>query len=286
MSHLRPSHLAFLFLLHCLFLFLSPANAVPLVLKRQSSDNQAQTLTTQTVTSTPSGDMTQTCVIVLNPITDNNGNAAFQEIKTCKLSLAGSNNNAGSGSSSTNTTSSSGNSSTDTSTTDTSTATSSSTTDSSSNGNGGLSANGVSEVPAATATDSTAATATDSSGASTTDSADAATATDGSNLGAAPAPSAGAVTFVSANPTANAGAAQTPVAAAEQAASASPSAFVVPGQSIQVLPIGLGIFGAISGIALIVVLYLTYKRRAYRKAFRARKLAEEGAAMGYGGTRT
>jgi nitrate reductase gamma subunit len=45
----------------------------------------------------------------------------------------------------------------------------------------------------------------------------------------------------------------------------------------------LGIFGAISGIALIVVLYLTWKRRAYRKAFRARKLAEEGAGMGYGG---
>jgi hypothetical protein len=79
----------------------------------------------------------------------------------------------------------------------------------------------------------------------------------------------------------------TPSAAAaadNQAPSASQSAaFAVPGQKIQVLPIGLGVFAGISVIALIVVGLVTYERTKYRKAFRARKLAESGAGMGYGG---
>jgi len=49
------------------------------------------------------------------------------------------------------------------------------------------------------------------------------------------------------------------------------------------LPIGLGVFAGISVIALIVVGLVTYERTKYRKAFRARKLAESGAGMGYGG---
>jgi len=56
---------------------------------------------------------------------------------------------------------------------------------------------------------------------------------------------------------------------------------VVPGKSIQVLPIGLGVFAGISALALIVVGLVTYERTKYRKAFRQRKLAEQGAAMGY-----
>jgi len=73
-------------------------------------------------------------------------------------------------------------------------------------------------------------------------------------------------------------------AAEQQAASPSTSAaFAVPGQKLQVLPIGLGVFAGISVIALIVVGLVTYERTKYRKAFRARKLAESGGAMGYGG---
>lgn len=57
----------------------------------------------------------------------------------------------------------------------------------------------------------------------------------------------------------------------------------VPGRRLEVLPIGLGVFAGISVIALIVVGLVTYERTKYRKAFRQRKLAEAGAAMGYSG---
>ena len=76
----------------------------------------------------------------------------------------------------------------------------------------------------------------------------------------------------------------------------------MPGRKLSVLPIGLGVFAGISVIALVVVGLVTYERTKYRKvalsfvcrqgfntqvlvfqAFRQRKLAESGAAMGYGG---
>jgi len=57
----------------------------------------------------------------------------------------------------------------------------------------------------------------------------------------------------------------------------------VPGRKLEVLPIGLGVFAGISVIALIVVGLVTYERTKYRRAFRQRKLAEDGANMGYGG---
>jgi hypothetical protein len=68
--------------------------------------------------------------------------------------------------------------------------------------------------------------------------------------------------------------------------SATPTAqtqFALPGKKLSVLPIGLGVFAGISVIALIVVGLVTYERTKYRKAFRQRKLAEAGSAMGYGG---
>jgi len=84
--------------------------------------------------------------------------------------------------------------------------------------------------------------------------------------------------------TATSGATSSPTAAAAEAASPSASAaFAVPGQKLQVLPIGLGVFAGISVIALIVVGLVTYERTKYRKAFRARKLAESGQLPGYGG---
>ncbi|KAG8690556.1 hypothetical protein FRC08_010494 [Ceratobasidium sp. 394] len=70
-------------------------------------------------------------------------------------------------------------------------------------------------------------------------------------------------------------------AAAESSASATP--FTLPGKKLEVLPIGLGVFAGISVIALIVVALVTYERTKYRKAFRQRKLAEQGAGMGYNG---
>ncbi|KAH8994028.1 hypothetical protein EDB92DRAFT_1934437 [Lactarius akahatsu] len=66
--------------------------------------------------------------------------------------------------------------------------------------------------------------------------------------------------------------------------SAAQGAFQIPGKKISVLPIGLGIFAGISVIALIVVGLVTYERTKYRKIFRQRKLAEQGAGPGYGGT--
>jgi len=72
---------------------------------------------------------------------------------------------------------------------------------------------------------------------------------------------------------------------AEASASAA-STIELPGKKLSVLPIGLGVFAGISVIALIVVGLVTYERTKYRKAFRQRKLAEQGASMGYSGNMT
>jgi uncharacterized integral membrane protein len=72
-------------------------------------------------------------------------------------------------------------------------------------------------------------------------------------------------------------------AAAEQPSSSEPAAFTLPGKTLSVLPIGLGVFAGILVIALIVVGLVTYERTKYRKAFRQRKLAEMGAGPGSGG---
>ena len=72
-------------------------------------------------------------------------------------------------------------------------------------------------------------------------------------------------------------------AAAAESSESTSAAFTLPGKQLSVLPIGLGVFAGISVIALIVVGLVTYERTKYRKAFRQRKLAESGAAMGYGG---
>ncbi|KAJ7722137.1 hypothetical protein DFH07DRAFT_857205 [Mycena maculata] len=302
MLSLRPSHLAFLCLFQCLFLALVPANAVPLR-NRQNNLAAATTVMTQSTATSAAGDMTQTCVISLAPITDANGNPAVQEVKTCTITMgsvdngtSSSSNSTGSSSDSSSTTSSADSSSATDSTGSTSASdtTASSTTDSASTasssaapGGGAVVANGVSSVPAPAAS----ATSTDSAstGAASAASSDTSSAT--AAAGAA-AISANSVTEVPASavvPTtgdASAATATTAAAAAAEnaaSASASASAFAVPGQTLQVLPIGLGVFAGISVIALIVVGLVTYERTKYRKAFRARKLAESGAGMGYGG---
>jgi hypothetical protein len=70
---------------------------------------------------------------------------------------------------------------------------------------------------------------------------------------------------------------------AQAESSPSTTQFTLPGKKLEVLPIGLGVFAGISVIALIVVGLVTYERTKYRKAFRQRKLAEQGAGMGYSG---
>lgn len=71
-------------------------------------------------------------------------------------------------------------------------------------------------------------------------------------------------------------------AAAESVAPTS-TELDLPGKSLSVLPIGLGIFAGISVIALVVIGLVTYERTKHRRAFRERKLAEAGAGMGHGG---
>ncbi|KAG2148528.1 hypothetical protein BD769DRAFT_1412756 [Suillus cothurnatus] len=61
------------------------------------------------------------------------------------------------------------------------------------------------------------------------------------------------------------------------------AAFSMPGRSLQVLPVGLGVFGSITGITIIIVALVTLERIRYRRVFRERRLAEQGAMMGYTG---
>lgn len=66
---------------------------------------------------------------------------------------------------------------------------------------------------------------------------------------------------------------------AEGADAPMETAFQLPGRSIMVLPIGLGIFGGISAIALIIVGIVTYERSMYRKQFRRRKMEEKSSTL-------
>ncbi|GAA6016766.1 hypothetical protein JCM10207_003245 [Rhodosporidiobolus poonsookiae] len=68
--------------------------------------------------------------------------------------------------------------------------------------------------------------------------------------------------------------------AAQEAASSEPSAFVLPGRSLAVLPIGLGVFGGVAAVALIVVALVTFERRRYRAQF-ARRRAEQQRQQAY-----
>ncbi|OCF58112.1 hypothetical protein L486_04142 [Kwoniella mangroviensis CBS 10435] len=70
--------------------------------------------------------------------------------------------------------------------------------------------------------------------------------------------------------------------AAVEAASEAADTVSIPGQQLQVLPIGLGVLGGLAGIAILVVLYVTYQRRKFKKQFRSRKLAEDAAPMAVG----
>ncbi|KAF8726524.1 hypothetical protein AX14_007767 [Amanita brunnescens Koide BX004] len=75
------------------------------------------------------------------------------------------------------------------------------------------------------------------------------------------------------------GSSPSPVASAAEANQSATQNFKIPGKSLSVLPIGLGIFAGILVIALIVVGLVTYERTKYRKAFRRQRLAETGPNM-------
>ena len=73
--------------------------------------------------------------------------------------------------------------------------------------------------------------------------------------------------------TAQAAASDVPSATlAASAEQASESAFQLPGRQLSVLPIGLGVTGGVSVLALGIVGFVSWERRRYRKQFRSRKM--------------
>ncbi|KAF9465026.1 hypothetical protein BDZ94DRAFT_1255135 [Collybia nuda] len=310
-----PYRLAFLVLINFLILLSSPVRALPLRVRQ----NAPTTLQTVHTTQTIAGPLTETCVITLTPITDKDGNPAVEEVKQCTLGYARSGSDDGGGVSSTVVPSGSSESATATSTS-TSTPPSTSTLTIPSSSDPSSSPTSASEtVTLASSSTSVTTTATSvsvtslSSGVSTPAGSSATSATasqsglivhgvstvsgtptqTGSTTASSPAASSTTPTTTppanqetaASGTTApdNTSASSTDPAASAAAASESAEPFQLPGKKLSVLPIGLGVFAGISVIALIVVGLVTYERTKYRKAFRARKLAESGSAMGYGG---
>jgi len=260
--------------------YLSAVRALPLD-ARQNGD--PVTVHTVHSTTTPVGPMIQTCVITLTPITDKNGNPAVEEVSKCTLAP---DNNSSSGSTSNGSNNGSGSSNNG----------SGSSNNGESGGNSSSSTRSATTAATQAATsEQTTSTARSSSSASSTSTATKAEQTSPSNTGNSGNSGNNGNSNGTANTNTAAGSSQTqasdnqsPAGSAEAAqvttsATSALAAAAVPGKSLNVLPIGLGVFAGISVIALIVVGLVTYERTKYRKAFRQRKLAESGAAMGYGG---
>jgi len=240
------------------FALLATVHAAPLA-NRAQLQTAAQVQTTQT-TQTVQGLMTQTCTITLTPIKDANGNDAVEEVQTCTVAMS---NGTGGGGQSGNSAAPPTNNGDSTST-------------------GGSNAAGVVDGTTLVPASATGALASVSTGASGTSTSSSGTTSSTGAPGSNAAGSANGVSSVNAVPTVSGGAAN-PAGTAAAASAAPAAAFTLPGKKLSVLPIGLGVFAGISVIALIVVGLVTYERTKYRKAFRQRKLAEAGSAMGYGG---
>ncbi|KAG6918714.1 hypothetical protein DXG01_012199 [Tephrocybe rancida] len=312
---IQSQPLAYLAFIYLLFLSTDIVNALPLRVRQ----NGATTVQTVHTSQTPAGQLTETCVITLTPITDKNGQPAVEEVKKCSLAYDNARGGSGNGT---------GTSTTTSDTTFTSTPSAGNTLPPSSS-------SAATGTPAPTSTDVTATSAIESQvstsapltatqtpsttgtfggvsgtsslptssafgGVSGTSSLPASSALPGSGIivnglstvtgiptqtsvpSGATTPSA--TTDSSGNAAANASANPSgATAASAESPSDSAAAFQLPGKKLSVLPIGLGVFAGISVIALIVVGLVTYERTKYRKAFRQRKLAESGGAMGYGG---
>ncbi|KAG5353754.1 hypothetical protein C0989_002537 [Termitomyces sp. Mn162] len=215
---------------------------------------------TMTLTSLtrPAGQLTETCDITLTPITDKNGQSAVEEVKRCSLALDNSGGNISSVTSLTVSSSVIGNTippstsmTTGTSPSTVTTATAPSNTQAST-----FPAGSPSTIPTGTSVFTTPAVPSitgTSSPVSSTPHASGTTTSTGPPFTNSPSGSGTA-------------AADTTSSSSGVSAAASSSAkFEIPGKTISVLPIGLGVFAGISVIALIVVGLVTYERTKYRK---------------------
>ncbi|KAK2463192.1 hypothetical protein APHAL10511_004847 [Amanita phalloides] len=298
-------------LLYCLVFCFHSVACAPIT-ERQ---NGARTVTTVYVINTPNGPMTETCTIILTPIIDSAGTPAVREVENCNLK-PGSPNGASSatvpptaGSSSATSAPSLPNSAPSSSQpltpstplppsqTTSSSIPASSASDSTTaapglaptpSTTGSITVHGVSSVPISAVPTPTTSPSALTSGTPTTTPTSASTpsTTGGINvhgvssvpISAVPTPSSGVSTAVAAFSSPSS------VASAAAVSETPIEKFQIPGRTLSVLPIGLGVFAGIAVIALIVVGLVTYERTKYRKAFRQRRLAETGANMGYGGT--
>ncbi|KAF9529430.1 hypothetical protein CPB83DRAFT_875555 [Crepidotus variabilis] len=334
-SYIRLDSVAFLaFFLQSLLLLSSSANALP-ILARQVN-GQPKSVTTVHTTMTPSGPVTETCVLVFNPVKDAQGKDAVEEVKTCTVTSG----DVGSSSSSQASSSSSSSTSASTATPSSSSSSAAAVTTSAastssvvstaatsavtsvvssaqtsaasptssaagttaapatstpvaatSTGNGDITVIGTRSVSSSVAAPSAAVTSSSSAAAAAT------TTSSGPSASSAPVPvvvngmstvpGSPVTTAVPDNvPTPSAAAASGTAAAAETTPTQA-AALALPGKTLSVLPIGLGVFAGISVIALIVVGLVTYERTKFRKArcykFRQQRLAEQASAIGYGG---
>ncbi|KAH9978781.1 hypothetical protein BGW80DRAFT_1280886 [Lactifluus volemus] len=212
-------------------------------------------ITTQIVqtTQTRGGPVTETCNVTLTPVTGPNGEHLVQVVRQCTVS-------GGSGSNAPPPPANSAPPAVTISSSPTLSAAVAGSSGSASSANPGVSVNGFSSITVSSVSPPSSQTSTTSTKPK------AATST--------PTPPATSTSGTS--PASGADNASSSTSSATQAA-----AFQIPGKKISVLPIGLGIFAGISVIALIVVGLVTYERTKYRKIFRQRKLAEQGADMGY-----
>ncbi|KIM30533.1 hypothetical protein M408DRAFT_328098 [Serendipita vermifera MAFF 305830] len=275
--------------------------------QEQQALSQPVTFQTVTTTQTQAGTITTTCNVTLSPITAADGSTQIRQEKQCKfdVSPAGGSDNQSSSSS----TSNGGQTQTSTSSAATETATESQatqtqTTQTLSSSVSSATATATGTAPPAvsvigpgvidassTGTVSGSSSVQSSVSATATGSAPPAVSVIGpgqipvSATGTASQASAsvsGSASLVTSVTTLSNGQVSTAITT-PTAAAAEQQAATTPGQKLEVLPIGLGVFAGVSVIALIVVGLVTYERTKYRKAFRQRKLAEAGANMGYGG---
>ncbi|KAL4074146.1 hypothetical protein J3A83DRAFT_2682478 [Scleroderma citrinum] len=63
------------------------------------------------------------------------------------------------------------------------------------------------------------------------------------------------------------------------------AAFTMPGRSLEVLPVGLGIYGGVTFITFMFVVFVTYERVQYRKAFQQRRMIEQRFIANANGTK-
>jgi len=267
--------------------------------QEQQALSQPVTFKTVTTTQTQAGTITTTCNVTLSPVTAADGSTQIKQEKQCQFKVDTGNNNSSSSSSNGN----GGQTSTTSAATETATQSQTQTESSTSSVSSSAAATGtavpaISEIGVGVIPVSATGTVSPPSSSQTSASASASTSAPPAvsviGPGQIPVSATGTVSDASVSVSASATELVTSVStlsdgqlstiiSTPSAAAAEQAAATTPGQKLEVLPIGLGVFAGVSVIALIVVGLVTYERTKYRKAFRQRKLAEAGANMGYGG---